>query len=351
MTTHPDIPYLCYINANSQCDQGLPDTLSVDQLQTAYRMLCLTRAIDKKAVNLQRTGHMGTYPSSLGQEAIGVATGMAMASTDVYAPYYRETGALIQRGMPIEALFSLWGGDERANQPAALQRDLPICVPIATQCLHGAGIAFALQYEGKSAAAVTTIGEGGTSKGDFYEALNLAGAWQLPLVTVVNNNQWAISVPRAAQTHSETIAQKARAAGVPAVQVDGNDVAAVYAALTDALVRARRGDGPMLIEAITYRLCDHTTADDATRYQSPEQLAAAWEKEPIARLYRYLCAAGHWSDTDEAEMQAAHQAEIQAAAQRFLAQDKPRPTDMFDHLYASLPTAYWDQYDALSQES
>lgn len=341
------IPYLQYLDENSLPTQDFPDFADPTTLLHLYRQMALTRVVDNKAVKLQRTGKMGTYPSSQGQEAVGIGTGTAMKKEDVYCPYYRETGALLQRGVAIEEILSIWGGDERGNNFKNAKEDLTTCVPISTQCLHAAGIAFALQYRQEKRVAVTSLGEGGTSKGDFYEAMNLAGAWHLPLIFVVNNNQWAISVPRDTQTNAETVAQKAIAAGIPGIQVDGNDVIAVRGAVSECIERARDGKGPALIEAVTYRLCDHTTADDATRYQSPEAVKEAWKKEPIARLAYYLEANGLWSKEKEAAMQAEISAEVDAAVQTYVKKPKDKPQAMFDHLYAELPEAYLDQYDEL----
>lgn len=340
-----DIPYLQYLDENSEPTQAFPDFADDETLLTLYRKMALVRMVDNKAVKLQRTGKMGTFPSSQGQEAIGVGVGTAMKAEDVYCPYYRETATQLQRGIKIDEIYSVWGGDERGNNYEGPREDLSKCVPIATQCLHATGVAFALQYRKEPRVAVTGIGEGGTSKGDFYEAINLAGAWNLPVVFIVNNNQWAISVPRSIQSAAKTFAQKAIAAGIQGVQVDGNDVIAVRDAVSSCIERARRGEGPALIEAISYRLCDHTTADDANRYQPPEEVKQAWKNEPIARLAYYLESKGLWSKEQEAALQAELTQEVETAVQTYLNKPKDKPQAMFDHLYAELPEAYLDQYD------
>lgn len=340
-----DIPYLQYLDENSQLTQDLPDSATPENLLRWYHQMALARVVDNKAVKLQRTGKMGTYPASLGQEAIGVATGLSMEKEDVYCPYYRESGALLQRGVTIEEILGIWGGDERGNNFQNAKEDFTISIPIATQCLHAAGVAFALKHRGEKRVAVTSIGEGGTSKGDFYEAMNLAGAWKLPVVFVVNNNQWAISVPRDTQTAAKTMAQKGIAAGIQGVQVDGNDIIAMHEAISECIKQARNGEGPALIEAVTYRLCDHTTADDATRYQPPEDVKEAWKREPVARLAYYLEAEGLWSKNKEAEMQTEISAQVDAAVKTYLNKPKDKPQAMFDNLYEELPEAYLDQYD------
>ncbi|WHI51279.1 thiamine pyrophosphate-dependent enzyme [Microbulbifer sp. MLAF003] len=294
-----DIASLEYLDERGHTTQALPDFATPDTLVAFYRQMALARLVDDRAVKMQRTGQLGTYPSSLGQEAIGVGVGAAMAKEDVYCPNYRETGALLERGVTIQEIYAIWGGDERGQNFRHAREDLPLSVPIATQMLHGAGVAFALKYKHEQLGepmrvAVTTGGDGSTSRGDFYEAINLAGDWQLPLVVVINNNQWAISLPRSEQTACKTLAQKAIAAGIPSLQVDGNDVIAVREAVGDAVERARRGAGPSMVEAVSYRLCDHTTADDASRYQPEQALKEAWSREPLRRLRSYMRAHGFW---------------------------------------------------------
>ena len=232
-----------------------------------YQAMTRVRVFDAKAVNLQRTGQLGTYPSSLGHEATHVAVGAAMRPEDVLAPVYREFGTQLWRGVTMAEILLYWGGDERGNDFARPKHDFAWCVPIATQTLHAAGAAMAFKLRKEPRCALAYIGDGGTSEGAFYEALNLAGARCLPIVFVIVNNGWAISVPVAAQTATQTLAQKAVAAGIPGMQVDGNDVFAVREVVGEALETARRGGGPCLIEALTYRLSDHTTADDASRYR------------------------------------------------------------------------------------
>ncbi|WP_160151894.1 pyruvate dehydrogenase (acetyl-transferring) E1 component subunit alpha [Microbulbifer sp. ALW1] len=350
-----DIAYLQFLDKQGWATQPLPEFATPDWLTYCYRQMQLARMVDDRAVKLQRTGRLGTYPSTLGQEAIGVASGNALMAEDVYCPYYRETGALLERGVTIEEILAVWGGDERGQNFQQAPRDLPICVPIATQLLHAAGVAFAQNYRHRQhgsplQVAVASSGEGATSKGDFYEAINLAGVWKLPAVFVVNNNQWAISVPRGLQTATQTIAQKAIAAGIPALQVDGNDLIAVAWAVRDAVNRARSGEGPALIEAVTYRLCDHTTADDASRYRSAEELESAWQWEPIKRLENYLRSEDLWSDAKQQDMQRELAQIMEAALSRF-EQRSPEPvTAMFDHLYSQLPEGLYEQYDQLRDE-
>ena len=329
---------LQFMNAQGKLTQALPESVSISTLQKLYQQMSLTRAVDNKAVKLQRTGQLGTYPASTGQEAVSVGLGAAMQDNDVFCPYYRDQGSFLQRGVRIEDIYQYWGGDERGSliPQAVNQHDLPVCVPIASQYQHAAGIAFAMRYKQEKNAVVTTGGEGSTSEGDFFEAMNLAGTHQLPLVFVINNNQWAISVPRQQQTGAQTIAQKAIAAGFEGQQVDGNDVAAVYVAVSEALNKARQGGGPTLIEAVTYRLCDHTTADDFSRYKD-SSYAQAEQEEPLIRLRQYLTTEGAWSEQQEQDMLSSINEEVQAASERYCQLDKPKKQDMFDHLYANMP--------------
>jgi pyruvate dehydrogenase E1 component alpha subunit len=302
-----------------------------------YRMMTFARMMDAKAVNLQRTGKLGTYASCLGHEATHVGVGAAMRPEDVLAPVYREYGTQLWRGVTMKEILQYWGGDERGNDFAGPRQDFAWCVPIATQTMHAAGAAMAFKLRGEKRCAVAYIGDGGTSEGAFYEALNLSGARALPIVFVIVNNGWAISLPLAQQTAAKTLAQKGIAAGVPGIQVDGNDLLAVRKVVGDALRAARDGAGPTLIEAVTYRLSDHTTADDASRYRPAEEVRQAWLAEPMLRLRTWLTRQGAW---DSASEQALHQEGarmVDAAVAEYLAIPKPATDSMFDYLFANTP--------------
>ncbi len=309
----------------------------IDTVKSLYRDMCLIRVLDQKAYALQRTGKMGTYPAATGQEAVGVGFGSAMTKDDVLVPYYRGQAAMIQHGVLMEEVLLYWGGDERGCDYKVAKQDFPIAVPIATQLLHAAGIAKAMQMRGEKRCVFTEIGEGGTSEGDFYEALNVAGIWNLGVVFVINNNQWAISVPSEIQTNCETYAQKAIAAGIECIQVDGNDIIAVKEASEKAAEKARNGGGPTVIECISLRLCDHTTADDATRYRPEGELDEGWKKEPILRLRKYLESKKAWSEADEEKMKKELAEEVQTAVDNYLNTAVDSPAAMFDNLYAELP--------------
>jgi len=312
-------------------------------LAPLYRSMVLTRAFDLKAVSLQRTGRLGTYAVSLGQEAVAVGVASAMRAEDVLLPSYRDNGALLWRGVKMEEILLYWGGDERGSRWSGPPHDFPFCVPVASQAPHAAGVAYAFKLRKEPRVAVCLFGDGATSKGDVSEAMNFAGVWKLPVVFVAINNQWAISVPQRLQTASQTLAQKAIAAGFDGEQVDGNDVIAMRDAMDAALVHARAGDGPRFIEALTYRLGDHTTADDAARYRPPEDVQQHWKEEPIARLRAYLVSQKQWDKAREEALTRECQQQIDEAVERYLATGPRAPETMFDHLYAELPGVYAGQ--------
>lgn len=305
-----------------------------------YRWMVLTRAFDARAIALQRTGRLGTYASSAGQEAVVVGVADAMAPDDVLLPSFREQGAQLVRGVTMKELLLFWGGDERGSDFAGPRQDFPVCIPVGSHTSHAVGAALAFKLRGERRAAVAIFGDGATSKGDVYEAMNLAGVWMLPVVFVVNNNQWAISVPRKAQTAAETLAQKAIAAGFQGLQVDGNDIVAVRQATAEALEKARAGGGPTLIEALTYRLGDHTTVDDASRYRDDEEVGRHWRQEPVARARAFLTGAHAWTREEEEALIEGCAAEVDSAAQEYLAVAPEGPEAVFDWLYEELPTAY-----------
>ena len=343
-----EIEYEQFLDTSGQATQPLPAfAQDIQTLVSLYEMMTELRAYDAKAISLQRTGQMGTYASILGQEAIGVGIGHAMQADDVYVPYYRDYGVQIMRGVRFSEIYRYWGGDERGSCFAHNAKDLPICVPIATQCLHAAGIATAMKIRQQPQAVVVSIGEGGTSEGDFYEAINVAGAWDLPVVFVINNNQWAISVPAQAQTKCQTFAQKAIAAGIPGIQVDGNDIIAVREVIAQSLTKARAGGGATLVEAITYRLPDHTTADDATRYRSAEEVEQAWQREPLLRLRHYLTAQGAWDNERETALAARCAEKVNAEVAAYKATPPEPPEAMIDYLYATLPEALSEQRETI----
>jgi len=315
-----------------------------------YRWMVLTRSFDEKAIALQRTGRLGTYASTSGQEAVGVGVACAMIPEDVLLPSFREHGAQLVRGVTPTELFLYWGGHERGSNFGGPTQDFPVCIPVGSHAPHAAGAALAFTLKGEKRVAVCIFGDGATSKGDVYEAINIAGVWTLPVVFIVNNNQWAISVPRSAQTAAETLAQKAIAAGIDGWQVDGNDVVAVRQATSDALKKARIGGGPTLIEALTYRLGDHTTVDDASRYRDDEEVGHQWKHEPIIQVRLFLTERHGWTRKEEEVLIEECKATVETAAGQYLLEHAEAPVAMFDWLYEALPAALADQPEKMSAE-
>lgn len=337
------VDYFQFLGVDGNLVQGIKIPAvakDFERLTTLYKLMVKTRLFDKKAVALQRTGKLGTYASCLGHEAAHVAIGAAMKKQDCFAPMYREYGAQFYRGVEMRDVLLYWGGDERGNDFKHAPHDFSWCVPIATQCLHAAGAALAFKLRKEPRVAVSVVGDGGSSKGDFLEAINAASAYQLPLVLIIMNNQWAISVPRTSQNTAATLAQKGIAGGLTSIQVDGNDLIACLWAMEEAVESARAGKGAVVIEMMTYRLSDHTTADDASRYRPNDEVEAAWAREPMIRLRRYLTQAGVWDDAkEEAWTQQANQ-EVQQAVDDYLEQvsNDPQPVGaMFDYMFKELP--------------
>lgn len=347
-----EVPYYQILNEKNQLVDQLPEfAKNPDHLIRLYRLMVLNRVFDAKAIALQRTGKMGTYPSTRGQEAAFVGIGDALEKKDIFVPYYRDVAILSQRGVKLSEIFLYWGGDERGNCFGEGNCDFPFSVPVGSQPLHAAGVATAFRIRGEKRAVLTVCGDGGTSEGDFYEAMNVAGVWKLPVVFVVSNNQWAISVPRSAQTAAETIAQKAIAAGFTGEQIDGNDVIAVRDRVAEALKRARENNEPTLLEIVSYRHSDHTTADDARRYEPAGVREKEWEKEPIGRLRRYLETLNVWSEQQEQALQAECETEIDKAVTEYLNVPPQAPESMFDYLYQKLPPIYDEQRETLKKWS
>jgi pyruvate dehydrogenase E1 component alpha subunit len=339
------VDYLSILDAEGNLDTSLEPKLPAAELKRLYRAMLLGRRLDERMVRLQRQGRIGTFAPIKGQEASQLGSVCTLKPTDWMVPSFRETAAMIWRGWPIEKMLLFFAGYLEGGQPAPDQRDLPICIPVSTQLPHAVGLAYAAQYRNDDAVVMAYFGDGATSEGDFHEAVNFAGVWHVPVVFVCQNNQWAISVPLKKQTHSRTIAQKALAYGIPGIQVDGNDILAVYAASLEAVARARAGDGPTLIECVTYRLGVHTTADDPTKYRSNEEVAEWERKDPLTRFTGYLKKKRLLDDGLEKEVDA----EIAAAIARFETTAAADPLTMFDHVYAELPPDLKTQREALAE--
>ncbi|WP_037911489.1 pyruvate dehydrogenase (acetyl-transferring) E1 component subunit alpha [Actinacidiphila yeochonensis] len=315
---------------------GTPEAAGLDPalLRRAYGELVRGRRYNRQATALTRQGRLAVYPSSTGQEACQVAAALALGPRDWLFPSYRDTLAVVARGVdPVEAL-TLLRGDWHCGYDPKLTRTAPLSTPLSTQLPHAVGLAHAARISGDDVVALAMTGDGGTSEGDFHEALNFAAVWHAPVVFLVQNNGFAISVPLGKQSAAPSLAHKAVGYGMPGRLVDGNDVAAVHRVLTEAVERARGGAGPTLVEAVTYRMDAHTNADDATRYRDEEEVAAWRGHDPVDLLEREL--AGRGLLDAELRRRAADAAEAFAAdlRERMSAPVEPDPAELFAHVYA-----------------
>ncbi|MFQ5495432.1 MAG: pyruvate dehydrogenase (acetyl-transferring) E1 component subunit alpha [Phycisphaerae bacterium] len=335
--------YLSILDGDGKLDDALDPKLDADKSIYLYRLMLTARRLDERCIKMQRQGRIGTYGPCRGQEASHCAATICMEPEDWVVHAYREPGSFHHRGWPLETVVRFWGGFEEGCRPPDGVNDTPIAVPIATQCLHAMGLAWGMKLRKDPYAVLCYCGDGGTSEGDFHEAMNFAGAYRLPVIFLVANNQWAISFPREKQTASETIAQKAIAYGFDGLQLDGNDPLAVYVGTKEAVDRAKSGGGPTLIEAVTYRVGVHTTADDPTKYRSDEEVKK-WEKlDPIPRYAKYLEQRGLANRKLLEEVEAEVVEEIAAAVERYEAGSDVDPLDVFDYTYAELPTELIEQ--------
>ena len=341
------VEYLQVLDENGSCDEALMPKLSNDEIKNLYEMLVLTRVFDQKAFNMQRQGRLGTYIQFKGQEACQVGSAMALEDKDFIFPMYRNSALLIARKHPLVQVFQYWGGDERGSISPQNVNNFPIAIPVGTQTVHAAGAAFAAKLQGKKQVSAVYFGDGATSKGDFHEAMNFAGVFQVPAVFICENNQYAISVPRAKQTHSETIAQKAIAYGIEGIQVDGMDVFAVYKAVKEAVDKGRNGKGPTLIECYTYRMADHSTSDDASKYRTKEEMDLWAKKDPIERLEKYMRKKSLLDDTYKQKIMVQSQEIIEKAVTDFEKLPPPEPKDIFKYVFAEMTQQQKEEMEEL----
>ncbi len=335
-TARFNVSHLQILDEHGTVDSALAPALSEPQLLTLYRAMLLGRRVDERMLKLQRQGRIGTFPPTTGHEAAVCAPALAMRSSDWLVGTYRELPARLMRGEPLESALLYYNGYEEGSPLGIDARTLPIQVILGSQLPHAVGIGFAMQQLGEEDTAVVAyLGDGASSQGDFHEAANFAGVWRAPVVFICVNNGWAISVPREAQTASETIAQKAIAYGFEGIQVDGNDALAMYKATQDALARARSGGGPTLIEAISYRLMMHTTADDPKKYRDEAEEQQWWPRDPLLRFRRYLDDQNLWNDDKEQELEVELKSEIETAVKRFESEHVFKPDAPFDHVFGT----------------
>ena len=349
----PDkIEYLSILNEKGELDASLEPDIPEELLLKLYRAILLGRKFDERLLNLQRQGRIGTFAPTSGQEAAHLGAVALLRPSDWMVPAFRETAAEIWRGRSLESVIIYNNGyHEGAVIPQDLN-NLPVSVPVGSQILHAVGLGWAAKYRQTDDVAMTFFGDGATSEGDFHEGLNFAGVFQAPVIFVCQNNHWAISIPVAKQTRSKTLAQKAIAYGIPGIQVDGNDILAVYAAAKEAVDRARAGRGPTLIECVTYRMTMHTTADDPKRYRTEEEVAKWRERDPIVRYQKYLMDKGLLSEDQIARIESEVLEEIQAAVDGAEEQMKAfgDPVDMFEQAYARMPAYLKEQKEAFATE-
>jgi pyruvate dehydrogenase E1 component alpha subunit len=346
------VEYLSILNEKGELDEKLEPEIPEDLLVKLHRAMLLARRFDERLLSLQRQGRIGTFAPITGQEAAQLGAVALLRPSDWFAPSFRETGAELWRGRSMESVILSFGGFSEGAHGKTESNNLPVAVPVASQVLHAVGLAWGIKYRQKDDVAMTFFGDGGTSEGDFHEGLNFAGVYQVPAIFVCQNNQWAISVPRSKQTRSKTLAQKALAYGFPGIQVDGNDILAVYAAAEEAIQRARSGGGPTMIECVTYRMMMHTTADDPKRYRTDKEVEAWKKRDPIVRFQKYMTDKGLFSDDKIEALEAEIKNEIQAAVDRAeeIMKTAGDPLNMFEHAYAEMPPYLVEQSEELAQE-
>lgn len=331
-----EVTRLGILDESGVADASLMPELSKADWKRFFETMVLARTFNQRALSLQREGRIGTYPSFYGQEASQVGSALALRASDWVYPTFRETGVYVAMGYPMWMLFRYWMGDERGMRTPESLNILPMSVPVGTHIPHATGTALAMKLKHDPSAAVAYFGDGGSSRGDFHEALNIAGVFGVPAVFLCQNNQWAISLPRAKQSAGETIAERAHSYGFEGLQVDGNDIVAVYKATSDALEKASAGKGPTLIECFTYRLDDHTTADDASKYRPKDEVESWKKKEPLIRLRLYMEKNGLMDKGYEEKVIKEAEARVDKAIAEAEAFEDPKPVEMMEHTYADM---------------
>lgn len=344
------IEYLEIMDDGGNTDILEDPNLSEDIIKEMYHLMLLSRIFDEKLFHLQRSGKIGTYAQLKGQEACQIGAAMATKKNDWFVPAFREMGFYLARGADRSKIVQTWNGDTRGFKTEKESRDLPVSIPIASQLLHAMGIAWASKIKNEKDNTIVFFGDGATSEGDFHEALNFSGVNKLPIVFVCQNNGWAISTPRDIQTSSESIAQKSIAYGIKGIQIDGNDILAVYKTVKEAMDKARSGEGPTLIECLTYRLGDHTTSDDSSKYRTEEEVKK-WElKDPILRLKKYIEKKGWWDDNYGQWVKEECEKEVNEAVEKGLSIEPPKPEEMFEYIFEEIPLDLIKQKNELIEE-
>ncbi|RJQ50119.1 MAG: pyruvate dehydrogenase (acetyl-transferring) E1 component subunit alpha [Desulfobacteraceae bacterium] len=346
------VRHLSILDPEGRVDKELEPDIPDEMLLKLHRMMLFSRRFDERLLSLQRQGRIGTFAPIKGQEASQLGAAAVLEDGDWLIPAFREMAAELWRGKTPENVLLVYGGFNEGGVTPEDVNIMPVAIPVGTHMLHAVGIGYGMRYDGKDRVAMTFFGDGATSEGDFHEAMNFAGVMNTPVVFVCQNNHWAISVPLRRQTRSKTLAQKAFAYGIPGIQVDGNDILAVYAAAKEAVDRARSGGGPTLIECITYRMAVHTTADDPTRYRKEEEVKEWEKKDPLIRFQRYLKAKKIWSEKEAEKLEKEIAEEIKQAVNRFEEKAKSYGDSlvMFDYVFEDLPPYIREQKEELRQE-
>lgn len=326
---------LSILSADGTLDKDLEPRIPDADLKRLYKTMLATRLLDERCLMLQRQGRIGTYGPCKGQEATPLGVAYVLRDDDWLVPSYRELSAYLWRGWPMERHLLYWGGCETGSKTPDGINDLSISVPIASQCQYAMGIAWGCKLRNDNAVCACFVGDGGTSQGDFHEAMNFAAVYNVPLVMIVQNNHWAISLPRHKQTASQTLAQKAIAYGLDAMQLDGNDLLAIIVAAREAIEKARTGGGPALIEAVTYRLTMHTTADDPRKYRSDQEVAVWEARDPLPRFRDYLRSKRLLDEKAENVIEEGIRQEIDQAVERY-EKHQDDTYDLFKYMYAEM---------------
>lgn len=338
------------LDADGTVDEDLDPSLDDETLLEMYRDFIFARTFDRKAFKLQRRGDSGTYAPFKGQEACQIGPAYALDEEDWLVPSFREGAIALARGYDPAKLIRYFMGDEYGNKVGD-SPNMPVTIPVGSQITHGTGLGMGAQLMDDDTAVLTYFGDGATSQGDFHGGLNFAGVFDAPVVFFCQNNQYAISVPREHQTNAETIAQKAIAYGIDAIQVDGNDILACYVAVQQALKRAHEDGTPTLIEGITYRLDVHTTSDDPSRYRDDEEVEQWKEKDPLKRFETYLRDKDILDDELKQEIKDEMEENVDAAAQEAMDMEDVPIKHLFDHIYDEMPDRLQHQYEQLSDTS
>jgi len=339
------------VDPEGRCSEKDLPAIGEKELAGLMEQMLRMRLADQKALNLQRQGRIGTYGSVKGQEACQAGLAANLRSSDWLVPSFREHAIMVAMGIPLHKVWQLWKGDERGNLIPEGINCLPPAIPVASQLLHAAGIGMALNWQGKDEIAVGFAGDGASSQGDFHEALNFAGVFGARTLFFIQNNGWAISVPFKKQTAAGSIAQKALAYGIEGLQVDGNDILAVWQASKEAVEHVRRGKGPFLLECVTYRMENHTTADDHTKYRTKEEVESWEKKDPVERMRRFLSSRGLWDETRESSVKAQITEWITSEVAALESIEPPGVAEMFDNVYSERPWHLTEELELLAKRS